>query len=164
LTKSDIEALQLFQQKQSAITAEMRKMARSPGEGATDKTEGQLYAAIGLLPSDSARVLALKSEAMVQRARYDARAAELWAKFQEENPSKSFTSFQTNNSDFKDLQKNYVRTLNDMREKNADMLRTSPKKGSAAPATSLPSNDPSVPSGYIKDSKTGVIRKKREGE
>ena len=168
LTQKDIEALQLFQQKQSAITAEMRKMARSPGEGATDKTEGQLYAAIGLLPSDSARVLALKSEAMIQYARYNARAASLWAKFQEENPSKSFTSFQTNNSDFKDLQKNYVRTLNEMREKNADMLRTSPKKGSAAPssapATPLPSSDQSVPPGYVKDPKTGVIRKKREGD
>jgi hypothetical protein len=28
----------------------------------------------------------------------------------------------------------------------------------------LPSNDPSVPPGYIRDPKTGVIRKKREGE
>jgi hypothetical protein len=28
----------------------------------------------------------------------------------------------------------------------------------------LPSNDPSVPQGYIRDPKTGVIRKKREGE
>jgi len=127
LTREDIEALQLFQQKQSAITAEMRKMARTPGEGATDKAEGQLYAAIGLLPTDSAKVLALKSEAMVQRARYDARAAELWSKFTEDNPNKSFTYFQHNNPEFKELQKNYVRTLNEMRDKNADTLRTSPK-------------------------------------
>jgi hypothetical protein len=28
----------------------------------------------------------------------------------------------------------------------------------------LPSSDPSVPPGYIRDPKTGVIRKKREGE
>jgi len=127
LTKDDIAALQLFQQKQSAITAEMRKMARSPGEGATDRAEGQLYAAIGVLPTDSAKVLALKSEAMIQRARYDARAAELYAKFQEENPNKSFTYFQHNNPEFKELQKNYIRTLNEMRDKNADTLRTSPK-------------------------------------
>jgi len=136
LTKDDIAALQLFQQKQSAITAEMRKMARTPGEGATDKAEGQLYAAIGMLPTDSAKVLALKSEAMVQRARYDARAAELWSKFTEDNPNKSFTYFQHNNPEFKELQKNYVRTLNEMRDKNADTLRTSPKAPapSAAPA------------------------------
>jgi len=136
LTKDDIAALQLFQQKQSAITAEMRKMARTPGEGASDKAEGQLYAAIGLLPTDSSKVLALKSEAMVQRARYDARAAELWSRFQEENPNRSFTYFQHNNPEYKELQKNYVRTLNEMRDKNADTLRTSPKAPapSAAPA------------------------------
>jgi hypothetical protein len=127
LTKDDIAALQLFQQKQSAITAEMRRMARTPGEGATDRAEGQLYAAIGILPTDSAKVLALKSEAMIQRARYDARAAELWSKFQDDNPNRSFTYFQNNNPEFRELQKNYVRTLNDMREKNADTLRTSPK-------------------------------------
>jgi len=140
LTNDDIAALQLFQQKQSAITAEMRKMARTPGEGATDKTEGQLYAAIGILPTDSAKVLALKSEAMIQRARYDARAAELWSQFQDDNPNRSFTYFQQNNPEFKELQKNYVRTLNDMREKNADTLRSSPKKdsSSATPSTAPP--------------------------
>jgi len=136
LTKDDITALQLFQQKQSAITAEMRKMARSPGEGATDRAEGQLYAAIGLLPSDSAKALALKSEAMIQYARYNARAAELLSKFQEENPNKSYTYFYHNDPQFKELQKNYISTLNQMRDKNADTLRTSPKvpAASATPA------------------------------
>jgi hypothetical protein len=104
-----------------------------------------LYAAIGILPTDSAKVLALKSEAMIQRARYDGRAAQLWSQFQDDNPNRSFTYFQNNNPEFKELQKNYVRTLNDMREKNADTLRTSPKKDSpsatpsaAPPAKSAP--------------------------
>lgn len=150
LTADDIAALQLFQQKQSAITAEMRKMARTPGEGATDKAEGQLYAAIGLLPTDSAKVLALKSEAMVQRARYDARAAELWSKFTEENPNKSFTYFQHNNPEFKELQKNYVRTLNEMRDKNAETLRTSPK-------TPAPSGQPAGQSGGAEKVINGTV-------
>ena len=150
LTKDDIAALQLFQQKQSAITAEMRKMARSPGEGATDKAEGQLYAAIGVLPTDSAKVLALKSEAMVQRARYDARAAELWSKFTEDNPNRSFTYFQHNNPEFKELQKNYVRTLNEMRDKNADTLRTSPK-------TPAPSGQPAGQSGGAEKVINGTV-------
>ena len=132
LTKEDIVALQMFQQKQSEITAEMRKMGRTPGEGATDKAEGQLYAALGILPSDSAQALALKSEAMIQYARYNARAAELWSQYQDQYPNKSFTYFQQNNPEFKELQKNYVRTLNEMREKNADVLRTSPKKDSSS--------------------------------
>jgi len=127
LTTDDITALQMFQQTQAEITAEMRKMGRTPGEGATDKTEGQLYAALGVLPSDSARALALKSEAMVQRARYDARAAQLWLKAQEDFPNKSFSSFKLNDPEFKELQKNYRQTLDDMRNKNADILRTSPK-------------------------------------
>ena len=148
LTKDDIAALQLFQQKQSAITAEMRKMARSPGEGATDRAEGQLYAAIGILPTDSAKVLALKSEAMVQRARYDARAAELWSKFTEDNPNRSFTYFQHNSPEFKELQKNYVRTLNDMRDKNADTLRTSPKV--PTPAAGQSGGERKPPKGWKK--------------
>jgi hypothetical protein len=147
LTKQDIDALQLFQQKQSAITAEMRKMARTPGEGATDKAEGQLYAAIGILPTDSTKVLALKSEAMIQRARYDARAAELWSQYQDEY--KTFTDFRQKNTEFKELQKNYVRTLNDMREKNADMLRSSPKV-STTPKQS-PSVDRKPPVGWKKN-------------
>jgi hypothetical protein len=151
LTKQDIEALQLFQQKQSAITAEMRKMARTPGEGATDKAEGQLYAAIGILPTDSAKVLALKSEAMIQRARYDARAAELWSRFQDKDPNKTFTYFQQNNSEFKELQKNYIRTLNDMREKNADMLRSSPKKASSTSSQSS-SDERKPPAGWKRNS------------
>ena len=127
LTKDDITALQMFQQTQAEITAEMRKMGRTPGEGATDKTEGQLYAALGVLPSDSARALALKSEAMVQRARYDARAAQLWLKAQKDFPNKSFSSFKLDDPEYKELQKNYRQTLDDMRNKNADILRTSPK-------------------------------------
>lgn len=34
----------------------------------------------------------------------------------------------------------------------------------SAPVTPLPSTDPSVPPGYVRDKKTGVIRKAREGE
>jgi hypothetical protein len=105
-----------------------------------------LYAAIGVLPSDSAKVLALKSEAMIQRARYDERHAQLWSEFQEDNPNKSYTYFQHNDKDYKELQKNYVRSLNDMREKNADTLRTSPKKSSASqtPPASAPAPKPVV--------------------
>jgi hypothetical protein len=150
LTKEDIAALQLFQQKQAAITAEMRRMARTPGEGATDKTEGQLYAAIGILPTDSAKVLALKSEAMIQRARYDARAAQLWSQFQDDNPNRSFTYFQNNNPEFRELQKNYVRTLNDMREKNADTLRSPKNKPvSETPPSSAPARPVTAPAAPV---------------
>jgi len=148
LTKDDITALQMFQQTQAEITAEMRKIGREPGEGATDKTEGQLYAALGVLPSDSARALALKSEAMVQRARFDARAAQLWLKAQEEFPNKSFSSFKLNDPEFKELQKNYRQTLDDMRNKNADILRTSPK--TPAPAAGQSGGERKPPKGWKK--------------
>jgi hypothetical protein len=148
LTKYDITALQMFQQTQAEITAEMRKIGREPGEGATDKTEGQLYAALGVLPSDSARALALKAEAMVQRGRYDARAAQLWLKAQEEFPNKSFSSFKLNDPEFKELQKNYRQTLDDMRNKNADILRTSPK--TPAPAAGQSGGERKPPKGWKK--------------
>jgi len=67
----------------------------------------------------------------------------LWSQFQDDNPNRSFTYFQQNNPEFKELQKNYVRTLNDMREKNADTLR-SPKKAPASetPPAPKPANAP----------------------
>jgi hypothetical protein len=148
LTKDDITALQMFQQTQAEITAEMRKIGREPGEGATDKTEGQLYAALGVLPSDSARALALKAEAMVQRGRFDARAAQLWLKAQEEFPNKSFSSFKLNDPEFKELQKNYRQTLDDMRNKNADILRTSPK--TPAPTAGQSGGERKPPKGWKK--------------
>lgn len=148
LTKDDITALQMFQQTQAEITAEMRKIGREPGEGATDKTEGQLYAALGVLPSDSARALALKSEAMVQRARFDARAAQLWLKAQENFPNKSFSSFKLNDPEYKELQKNYRQTLDDMRNKNADILRTSPKV--PTPAAGQSGGERKPPKGWKK--------------
>jgi hypothetical protein len=168
LTKDDIVALQLFQQKQSQITAEMRKIGRQPGEGATDKAEGQLYAALGILPTDSAKALALKSEAMIQYARYNSRAAQLWSKFQDENPNKTFTFFENNNPDYIELKKNYVRTLNDMRDKNADMLRTSPKKApastpsSSTPPVSKPANVPANELPHEKFKREKAEREARE--
>ena len=136
LTPEDISALQLFQQKQSAITAEMRKMSRSTGEGATDKSEGRLYEAIGLLPTDSAKVLALKSEAIIQRSRFDFRAGQLLTRFQTEQPNKSFAYFQHNNEDYLELRKNYIATLDKMRADTAEYLRTSPKPA-AKPKTDV---------------------------
>jgi len=140
LTPEDISALQLFQQKQSAITAEMRKMSRSTGEGATDKSEGRLYEAIGLLPTDSAKVLALKSEAIIQRSRFDFRAGQLLTRFQTEQPNKSFAYFQHNNEDYLELRKNYIATLDKMRTETAQYLRTSPKPA-AKPKTEAPAGE-----------------------
>ena len=42
--------------------------------------------------------------------------------------------------------------------------KKTPANPSNAPATKLPPSNSSVPPGYIQDPKTGVIRKKREGE
>jgi len=140
LTSEDISALQLFQQKQSAITAEMRKISRVSGEGATDKSEGRLYEAIGLLPTDSAKVLALKSEAIIQRARFDFRAGQLLSQFQTEQPNKSFAYFQHNNEGYLELRKNYIATLDKMRTETAQYLRTSPKPA-AKPKTEAPAGE-----------------------
>ena len=140
LTPEDISALQLFQQKQSAITAEMRRLSRIPGEGQLTGSEGKLYEAIGLLPTDSAKVLALKSEAIIQRARFDFRAGQLLSRFQTEQPNKSFAYFQHNNEDYLELRKNYIATLDKMRTDTAEYFRTSPKPA-AKPKTKAPAKE-----------------------
>jgi hypothetical protein len=75
----------------------------------------------------------------------------LWLKAQEEFPNKSFSSFKLNDPEFKELQKNYRQTLDDMRNKNADILRTSPKVPTpSAPAAGQSSGERKPPKGWKK--------------
>jgi hypothetical protein len=97
---------------------------------------------------------------MIQRARYDSRAAQLWSKFQEDNPNRSFTYFQNNSPEFKELQGNYVRTLNEMREKNADTFRTSPKNNAASQTSS--SSTTTAPKGESYSDRLARLKREQE--
>ena len=129
LQDKDIEALQMFAQKSAQLTVELRKASRAPGEGATTESEGKLYAQVEALPTDTARVIGLKSELLALRTDYDKAAATLWVEWRDkpENRGKSFDSFRLSSTEFKDLRKSYDSTLEAVRKANADLLRTAPK-------------------------------------
>lgn len=144
LTGKDLEALQMFNQKSAQLTTEMRKASRAPGEGATDKKEGELYAAVEALPTDTARVIGLKSELLILRSDFDRMAAEMWVQWRDDNPGKSFDKFRLASKEYKELRNGYEDALDRVRKANASML------GTANPSQrqeSTPQGSPPAPAG-----------------
>lgn len=130
LDERDIEALQMYQARAAEITVQFRKTARAPGEGATTESEGRLYASLGLLPSDSSRVIKLKAEYLEKRADYDEEVARAYINFLKK-PNTDYNDFLISD-DFKDIKSRYEKDFKAMREANADLLRTAPKKATSA--------------------------------
>jgi hypothetical protein len=144
LTGKDLEALQMFNQKSAQLTTEMRKASRAPGEGATDKKEGELYAAVEALPTDTARVIGLKSELLILRSDFDRMAAEMWVQWRDDNPGKSFDKFRLASKEYKELRNGYEDALDRVRKANASMLGTANPSQRQEPA---PQGSPPAPAG-----------------
>ena len=140
LTGKDLEALQMFNQKSAQLTTEMRKSSRAPGEGATDKKEGELYAAVEALPTDTARVIGLKSELLILRSDFDRMAAEMWVQWRDDNPGKSFDKFRLASKEYKELRNGYEDALDRVRKANASMLGTAnpSQRQESAPQSNTP--------------------------
>jgi len=168
LSDEQIDTLQLFAQSAAQLNIQFRKTMQ--GQGQITEKESQLAAELGAMATDSDVVIRLKSELLIERSKFDQKEYSLWLK---NRKSMSYDEF-LDSADYKALKSEYSDTLKNIRESNADLLRKKPKPTAAPatpsnpnarpPATSLPSNDPSVPPGYIRDPQTKVIRKKREGE
>jgi len=173
LSGNDLTALQMFMQKSAQLQSRGRQLNRTPGEGSTSDYETKLLGGIYALPSDSQRAIILKSDALKMQGMFDEERYKLWDK---KKNTMSYGEFLVD-EDFKKLKTDYRKTLDRVREENLDLLSpkkkdktttsstsASPPASAPASATPLPSSDSSVPPGYVRDGKTGVIRKKREGE
>lgn len=136
LSKEDREALQMFAQKYAQLTVQFRKAARVPGEGATTEREGDLYAQLGAMPTDTAKVIRLKSEFVELKGRYDQEVFKAWNKFSK-NPENSYRDFLASD-ELNRVNEAYDKRLGEMRSSNAELFRTAPKtdgkKPAAAPA------------------------------
>jgi hypothetical protein len=190
LSPQDREALQMFMQKYAELTVNFRKVARAPGEGATTESEGLLFSQLGALPSDTARVIILKSHALELKAEYDKQLFRAWNNYKRQNRDASYGDFLA--SDVKDtLDNQYDATLQKVRERNADLFggkrpaESKPSTPAAPAAPAAPANRPpaaSAPAGPVRiKSKAdeafkklpvgsvyidvdGTVRKKKEGE
>jgi hypothetical protein len=154
LQDKDIEALQMYAQKSAQLTVELRKASRVPGEGSTTESEGRLYSQVEALPTDTARVIGLKSELLALRTDFDKAAATLWVDWREQNPGKSFDRFRLSSDEFKALRKSYDATLESVRKANTDLLST------RAPSSTTPAR-PAAPS-TAPANETPLERFKRE--
>jgi hypothetical protein len=143
ITTEDLQALQMFAQASAKLTTEMRKISRSPGEGATDAKEGELYARVEALPSDSSQVIRLKSELLQLRADFDEATARQWLKYRKENKGATFDEFLFESDAFRSLRDNYDKALDARREANMKLLE-SPIKPATKPASTAPSSAPSA--------------------
>jgi len=179
LSGNDLTALQMFMQKSAQLQSRGRQLNRTPGEGSTSDYETKLLGGIYALPSDSQRAIILKSDALKMQGMFDEERFKLWNQKSKQS-GYTYNDFLVD-EDFKKLKSDYRKTLDRVREDNLDLLSPrkkdktpaasapaasspAPAKPAATQATPLPSTDPSVPPNYIRDPKTGVIRKKREGE
>jgi hypothetical protein len=185
LTAEDLTALQLFAQNYAELQTRGRQLNRTPGEGSTSDYETRLLGSIYALPTDSQRAVILKSDALKLQGRFDEARFKLWVE-KRDLPGMNYDKFLVDD-DYKELKSDYRKTLDRVREENMDILTPKKKdKKATAPATTtpaptappkpaastpapvsatpLPSTDPSVPPTHIRDPKTGVIRRKREGE
>jgi len=143
ITAEDLQAMQMFAQASAKLTTEMRKASRSPGEGATDAKEGELYARVEALPSDSAQVIRLKSELLQLRADFDEATARQWLKYRKENKGASFDEFLFESDAFNSLRRNYDKALDARREANMKLLESS-NKPATRPAQAAPAATPSA--------------------
>lgn len=170
LRDEQIDTLQMFAQSAAQLNIQFRKTMQ--GQGQITEKESQLAAELGAMASDSDVVIRLKSELLIERSKFDDKSYGQWLEYR--RTGKSYDEY-LHSAEYKALKADYSDTLKNIREANVELLRKKPKPAAATPAapatpnarppaTSLPSNDPSVPPGYIRDPQTKVIRKKREGE
>lgn len=132
LSKEDREALQMFAREYANLTVQFRKAARVPGEGATTEREGDLYAALGAMPTDTARVIRLKSEFIELKGRYDQEVFKAWSRFSK-NPENSYRDFLASDQ-FNKIADAYDARLGQIQKSNAELFRTSPREGAKPPA------------------------------
>lgn len=140
LSKEDREALQMFAQKYAQLTVQFRKAARVPGEGATTEREGDLYAQLGAMPTDTAKVIRLKSEFVELKGRYDQEVFKAWNKFSK-NPENSYRDFLAS-EELQKINDAYDHRLGEMRSANSELFKpvkkTEGNKPAATPATPAP--------------------------
>jgi len=164
LDANDRQALQLMAQKLSQLTVQFRKSARAPGEGATTESEGRLYAELGALPSDTAKVIRLKMEALEEKAKFDQQVFKVWTKFSK-NPENTYRDFLASGyeegTELNKVMQSYDSRLEKIRSANADLFRTAPKS-EAAPAA--PSATPAKPAPAGETYSQRLERLKKEGK
>jgi hypothetical protein len=141
-------------------------------QGAVTEGERKIVRAIPGTTSSSPEVLKTRMELLKSRAQFDIDVADAFRQWQDKNPGRSYLDFERKSEAYKDVKKSFeeqtekifggIKAVPTRQRKDEDAFGF-PK--AATPATRPPAAAPVTPSsGFIRDPKTGVIRRKKEGE
>ena len=128
-------------------------------QGAVTEGERKIVRAIPGTVSNSPEVLKTRMNLLKSRAQYDIDVADAFRQWQDKNPGKSYLDFERKSDLYKDIKKGFEEETEKMFG-GIKAVPTSQRKQDATgnPASGAPST------GFIRDPKTGVIRRKKEGE
>jgi hypothetical protein len=124
-------------------------------QGAVTEGERKIVRAIPGTVSNSPEVLKTRMNLLKSRAQYDIDVADAFRQWQEKNPGKSYLDFERKSDLYKDIKKGFEEETEKMFGGIKAVPTSQRSQGAAAGQPSL---------GFIRDPKSGVIRRKKEGE
>jgi hypothetical protein len=125
-------------------------------QGAVTEGERKIVRAIPGTVSSSPEVLRSRMELLKSRSQFDIDTADAFRQWQDKNPGRSYLEFERKSDLYKDIKKAFEAETEKIFG-GIKAVPTSQRKQEAAAA-----GNPSA--GFIRDPKTGVIRRKKEGE
>jgi hypothetical protein len=102
------------------------------GQGSITESEGRLTNDLQALPSDTARVVRLKSEALILDSKFDQAVHKAWTDYTDKNPSGTFRKF-LQSDELTKIRDQYDQQADRIRKNNADLLGKVDTKKTEAP-------------------------------
>ena len=130
LSKEDRDALTLYLQGVAKLQVQSRKLLE--GQGSITESEGRLTNELQALPNDTARVIRLKSEALILDSRFDQEVHKAWTTYTDKNPSGTFRKF-LQSDELEKIRNHYDQQADRIRKNNADLLGNVNTKKTEAP-------------------------------
>lgn len=124
-------------------------------QGAVTEGERKIVRAIPGTTSTSPEVLRTRMDLLKSRSQFDIDTADAFRQWQDKNPGRSYLEFERKSDLYKDIKKSFEAETEKIFG-GIKAVPTSQRNQGAA------SGSPSA--GFIRDPKTGVIRRKKEGE
>jgi hypothetical protein len=126
-------------------------------QGAVTEGERKIVRAIPGTTSTSPEVLRTRMELLKSRSQFDIDVVDAFRQWQDKNPGRSYLEFERKSDLYKEIKKGFEAETEKIFG-GIKAVPTSQRKQEATPAAGAPS------AGFIRDPKTGVIRRKKEGE
>ena len=118
LTEKDLEALQSADFASSRMQTLLRKLARTPGEGAISDLETRMYSALAVLTKDTPKTVEIKGNLIKARADFDQELHKEFVNYQKATGG-DYQDFVANSPEYKRTIANYRTYLKSLRDSNA---------------------------------------------